>query len=218
MPALRRHLTVFAVLAAAFMTLTVLVAAGGLNGFDRLLSASAERLWSPPAGTFFQGLALLGGVEAATLLTLAMGVYLWRAGFRSEIWALLALPATVLLDLLYKRQLAHPGPPAGLAHGDGPSLTDLVGGEGGVNSFPSGHMARAVLVFGLLAFLLRRLAGRRWHRAAPAVAAAIILAMAFDRVYLQVHWASDVLGGLLLGGICLLGAIIWLDRPVPEGS
>ena len=37
--------------------------------------------------------------------------------------------------------------------------------------------------------------------------------MAFDRLYLDVHWESDVIGGLLLGAIALVAATVWLDRP-----
>jgi len=37
--------------------------------------------------------------------------------------------------------------------------------------------------------------------------------MAFDRLYLEVHWESDVLGGILLGAIALVSATVWLDRP-----
>jgi membrane-associated phospholipid phosphatase len=45
----------------------------------------------------------------------------------------------------------------------------------------------------------------------------IVIAVAFDRLYLDVHWESDVIGGLLLGGIALVAATVWLDRPVkPE--
>ena len=50
-------------------------------------------------------------------------------------------------------------------------------------------------------------------RAAIAAAVLLIAAESFDRLYLNVHWESDVIGGLLLGGVALAGAIIWLDRP-----
>jgi undecaprenyl-diphosphatase len=44
-------------------------------------------------------------------------------------------------------------------------------------------------------------------------AIAVIVVMAFDRLYLDVHWESDVIGGLLLGSIALLAGTVWLDRP-----
>jgi undecaprenyl-diphosphatase len=77
-------------------------------------------------------------------------------------------------------------------------------------------MTRTVLVYGLLAFIVHRLTRGRSRRAAVPLAVAVVALMAVDRLYLEVHWLSDVVGGALLGGICLLGAIIWLDRPLPE--
>jgi undecaprenyl-diphosphatase len=80
-------------------------------------------------------------------------------------------------------------------------------------------MARAVVVYGLLGFVVHRLATREWvRRAATPSAVLLVILMAVDRLYLGVHWESDVIGGLLLGGICLAGAIIWLDRPVGEAG
>jgi undecaprenyl-diphosphatase len=75
-------------------------------------------------------------------------------------------------------------------------------------------MVRTVVAYGLLAFVVRRLAPSRIVRAlAIPVAIAIIVIVAFDRLYLDVHWESDVIGGLLLGAIALVAATVWLDRP-----
>jgi membrane-associated phospholipid phosphatase len=75
-------------------------------------------------------------------------------------------------------------------------------------------MVRTVVVYGLLAFVIRRLSPSPVARALAIPAAiALIVLMAFDRLYLDVHWESDVIGGLLLGGIALVSATIWLDRP-----
>jgi undecaprenyl-diphosphatase len=75
-------------------------------------------------------------------------------------------------------------------------------------------MMRTVLVYGLGAFVVRRLASPGWARMLAAPAATIVVGlMALDRVYLGVHWQSDVVGGLLLGGAALAAAIAWLDRP-----
>ena len=43
------------------------------------------------------------------------------------------------------------------------------------------------------------------------VASVVIGMVAFDRLYIGVHWQSDVLGGLLLGGVGLSAAIVWLE-------
>ena len=81
-------------------------------------------------------------------------------------------------------------------------------------SYPSGHMMRTLLVYGLGAFVVRRLAAPGLARTLAAPTAAVVVGlMALDRVYLGVHWQSDVVGGLLLGGAALAGAIAWLERP-----
>jgi undecaprenyl-diphosphatase len=79
-------------------------------------------------------------------------------------------------------------------------------------------MVRAVVVYGLIAFVVRRLAPSPAARAlAIPIMVVLILVEAFDRLYLDVHWESDVIGGVLLGAIALVSATIWLDRPrVPE--
>jgi len=75
-------------------------------------------------------------------------------------------------------------------------------------------MLRTVIVYGLLAFVINRLSpSPRVRRLAVVGAIAIIVLMVFDRLYLDVHWESDVIGGLILGSIALLAGTVWLDRP-----
>jgi len=71
-----------------------------------------------------------------------------------------------------------------------------------------------VIDYGLIAFVINRLsASERVRRLAVGGAILIVLVMAFDRLYLNVHWESDVIGGLILGSIALLAGTVWLDRP-----
>ena len=82
-------------------------------------------------------------------------------------------------------------------------------------SFPSGHAMLATLGFGMLAVTARRALGR--HAAAGYAAAAVgVLAVAASRLYLGVHFPTDVLGGMLAGGawlaLCLTGTSIARNR------
>lgn len=70
-------------------------------------------------------------------------------------------------------------------------------------SYPSGHATSAAVVYLLLAWL----APPRWRRAAWSLAGAMIVLNGFSRIMLGVHWASDILGGTMLGAaFALLGA------------
>jgi len=196
------------------MAFTAVVAAGTMHTLDRDVSAAMTAAWREPLHAVFQGLALFGGLEATTLVAALLGLWMWRRGFGVDSLAVLAFPVAVVLELIYKRIVDHPGPPPNIAHSDGPSVSELLGQGVAAGSFPSGHMVRTVVVYGLLAFVVARLAHRRWvGRLAVAAAVVLIAAESFDRLYLNVHWESDVIGGLLLGGVVLAGAIIWLDRP-----
>jgi len=196
------------------------VAAGLFDPLDKQVLRGFVGLWSESLHTLFQAIAELGGLEMTTLLMIGLVVFLLRRGFGSDAWVALAFVAAQALELFYKATLYHPGPPRSIAHNDGPSITEVVSSSGPLsNSFPSGHMVRAVVVYGLIAFVVQRLAP--WplaRRLAFPVATLLIVVLAFDRLYLDVHWESDVLGGLLLGAIALLAGSVWLDRPIAGGG
>lgn len=203
-------------LAVAYVALTMAVAAGTLDNPDRQVLQVMSGLWSEPLHPLFQAIAVVGGLELTTILMIGLAVFLIRGGFGADAWVVLAFVAAQVLEILYKANLHHPGPPRSVSHTDGPSLTELVSGTGPLtNSFPSGHMVRAVIAYGLIAFAVHRLAPWPLARSlAIPVSTAFIVVLAFDRLYLDLHWESDVLGGLLLGAIGLLAGITWLDRPL----
>lgn len=211
--AARRAVAVCALLAVVFVLQTFLVAAGQTDLADIRTAALMERIWVPALGPLFQGIAVLGGVELTTLVMLAQLVVLWRNGLRRECWGLLAFPLAILVEVLYTHVIGQNPPPAVYAHPDGPTVTQLFSGTALAGySFPSGQVVRAVVAYGLGAFCVRRLAPPGWWQAWVLPVAAVLIALiAFDRLYLGVHWQSDVLGGLLLGGVGLSAAIVWLE-------
>ena len=66
-------------------------------------------------------------------------------------------------------------------------------------SFPSGHATSSIVAYGFLAFLLARGRSDRGKMAITLLAAAVITLIGVSRLYLGVHWFSDVLAGMSLG-------------------
>lgn len=73
-------------------------------------------------------------------------------------------------------------------------------------AFPSGHTQNSTVLFGFLAAHVRR-----WF--AWVLGALLIVAVAFSRVYLGVHYPQDLLGGFFFGVVYLL-LFLWLEKPV----
>ena len=208
----RQKALLLVALAIAFALLTEAVAGGSLGATDLDVALALQRIYTPLLQIPAQAVALLGGAEVTLGLAVVLFGFLWQAGYRIQSAAAGVFVIAVGLEELYKFLVFHPAPGGRLSHPDGPSLTSLFEGHGGGNSFPSGHVVRAVVVYGLAAFVVYRLAlSERRGLLAIAGAVLVVAAVSFDRVFLEVHWISDVVGGLLLGGALLLVAMLWLD-------
>jgi undecaprenyl-diphosphatase len=76
-------------------------------------------------------------------------------------------------------------------------------------SFPSGHAMESFIVFGALAYIALR---QRWswaaRSAALAMALMVVVLVGVSRVYLGVHWASDIAGGWSAGSVWLASAVM----------
>lgn len=173
---------------------------GRMALFDEALSLSLRQHVGLGTLQVFHALTHLG--DAWFLLVLASGVALalWRRGRGALALAwLLALGGNALAIPLLKRIFERTRP----VHDHG-----LVSEMG--FSFPSGHAAGATVAYGMLAYLALHVLPARWHVPAAMLAAALAFTVGASRVFLQVHFASDVLAGFAWGtawlAVCVLSA------------
>jgi membrane-associated phospholipid phosphatase len=149
----------------------------------------------------------LGGAAVLLPVVLLAGLGWW---WRARTWQPLLLLAASeagarLLQVSVKLLVGRPRPPVAFA---------LAAASG--YSFPSGHATDAAAVYGMLAALLAA-ASPSWRRKVTvwAVMVGVIGAVGLSRMYLGVHWLTDVLGGFALGGAWLF-ALLTVTRTVHQ--
>jgi undecaprenyl-diphosphatase len=186
-----------------FSTLGLGVAAGGLVPLDLAIGSWLHTNATGFVTETFAAVTQLGG--SRTLLAVTLSATLWLLVRRRISHAALmvaALGGGEVLNAVLKGAFERPRP----AFAD--PLATAVG-----FSFPSGHAMVSLTVYGALAFVIAAGMGRRRPQALVlASALALVLAIGFSRVYLGVHYASDVLAAysaglawLMLCGLTLLG-------------
>jgi len=197
--------------AAASLVIAVLVTMGV---FDRPNLRLTHYLQG--RGSFGQDVGLgifayLGSIELTLVIAALIGVALFR-GLR----LLAVLPVAVILvasgiELVGK--LIVPSVAPGKALQRFPDILPSLGHQVGKYSFPSGHVLRATIAYGLVLYLAERweLFGRDSSRLSP-VLVLVIFFVGFAVVYLGWHWFSDAIGGLFLGLTLLFGLIAYLER------
>lgn len=114
---------------------------------------------------------------------------------------LAGLAAGGLIDIVFKLIFERSRPTAALFSVSEPGY-----------SFPSAHALIATVFYGFLGFCFAHAFRRRWQKITVSILAALIIFLVgVSRVFLGVHWASDVIGGFVVGVVilCLLVFIFY---------
>ena len=150
---------------------------------------------SPLLDAFFQGVTFLGDAEFYLLLA---PIFIWCVDYRLGARLGVVFLASSYLNAFVKNLLAQPRPCA-----LEPEVC-VVEAEG--HGLPSGHSQNAVVFWGIIAHWV----GQAW---AWAVAILLMVLIGFSRVYLGVHFLTDVLAGWAIG-IVILAIFIAFDARI----
>ncbi|WP_425505076.1 phosphatase PAP2 family protein [Sphingobium limneticum] len=136
--------------------------------------------------------AIGGTAGRLILLALSLGTLFWVGRRKGAYWLAVMMAGGTALNLILKQIFVAPRP-------------DLLPHLDNVHSysFPSGHAAGNMMFFGALAMLVA-------HRSAYVAAAAMIALIGISRVWLGVHWPSDVTAGWIEGLGWLAFCRLWL--------
>jgi undecaprenyl-diphosphatase len=147
---------------------------------------------TPGATLLFRSVTTAGGAAGMSVLVLGvLAVLLARRRFRRAAYLTLTAAGGALLNQLLKFHYVR----------QRPDLKAAVLGAMGY-SFPSGHAMSGTIILAALAYLVARASGR-WKPKSAVISALVTLAVAIgvSRLYLGVHWASDVGAGFAAGAL-----------------
>ncbi|MEY2461112.1 MAG: hypothetical protein QOG30_2942 [Acidimicrobiaceae bacterium] len=122
------------------------------------------------------------------IVTAAVVYLLWRRRIRLALYLVVTSVVGGLIDTAVKILVNRPRPVV-----DHPIATALG------KSFPSGHAMSSTVTYGALALVFLPVLPRRWRPVALGFVVVLVLAIGSSRLFLGVHFVSDVIGGFVLG-------------------
>jgi undecaprenyl-diphosphatase len=172
-----------------------------LMRWDEPIMRYVEAHRSGALDTFFLTMSRFGSTAVVLSVGALLALVCWSRCRAVAIAIAVATLGRPVLEFLLKAVVAR----------DRPNFARMVNGQG--PSFPSGHVMAAVAIWGLLPLVVGLFTRSRvlWW-ASVAVGGFLIVTIAASRVYLGVHWPSDVVAGVLVGAFFLLGVEAVMDH------
>ncbi|HEX9107414.1 MAG TPA: phosphatase PAP2 family protein [Longimicrobiales bacterium] len=167
--------------------------------WERTLLTLAQRTVSPAADIVFLTLPWIGTNYTLWPIVALAVLWLWYRRLRPEALHLLVVQVgSSILNPALKFTLVR----------ERPHLFEMRG-QFALPSFPSGHAIAVTSVVMTAAWLIHRRTGATWPLW---VAGVFWLLVLYSRIYLSVHWPTDVIAGIVVGGVWLLATMLAFRR------
>lgn len=193
--------------AGFYITIIDILNANGIANWNEPVYQVLRALYNTDAIAYTGFLTGLGDPWVLLLTAAAVGFWLlWEQRFKTACCWFLTIGLGFILCFVIKLETAIPRP-EGLIYASHQF------------SFPSAHALTATLIFGLAAAFIQPALSLKYRWVPWTIAIPLILFIAFSRIYLGMHWFTDIIGSLTLGLACLtLGLFIHRriePKPVP---
>ena len=184
------------ILSICFILILTLILNGNISNFDNSIYSLISNMISNNMTYFMKLITFLG--SAYTIVTITILFILFG---KDKKYFSINLISIFLLNQLLKRIIQRPRP------------VDInIINESGY-SFPSGHSMVSMAVYGLIIYYIyKNMNNKRLKWILILLLSILILLIGFSRIYLGVHFASDVLGGFILSLIWLIIFILIIDN------
>ncbi len=172
-----------------------------ITHFDRALAHSMYQNVTPTAIPIFRGITWLGDPEMLTVIVVLVGAMLLAGRYWYLLTGWIIIPAgggllnTMLKSIFQRNRPELPNP----------FVVEMSW------SFPSGHAMGSLITYGMLAYVLVIFLERRWDRTVIAAIGTLVLLVGFSRMYLGVHYFSDVVAGFAVGTAWLTTGITGVE-------
>lgn len=167
--------------------------------FDSIISGIIVSFRSPPLTDVMIGLSFLGGNYFLGLAIITTIILLWKKHRKDAIMFGFIFLSGVGLNLILKEIFQRPRPEESLI------VESLY-------SFPSGHAMNSFVFYAALTyFVFWHMKNRKLGWILSIGAGVLIFAIGISRIYLGVHYASDVIAGFF-AGLCWMGVVILLEK------
>lgn len=186
-----------------FSIMAILISRHHILAFDSAIISYVQGMETPALTAIMKFFTFIGSRDSIITIAIIVMLFLFVVlHHRSElVFFIIAIVGADILNRILKDFL----------HRARPDLHRLI--EIGGYSFPSGHAMSAMAVYGALAFLLWRHIPTRIGRSILIILSAIMIFMiGISRVYLGVHYPSDIIGGYFASGFWLATAIWFYQR------
>jgi undecaprenyl-diphosphatase len=173
---------------------------GDTKHFDAAVRSWLHSFASPTLTKAMFAFSFMGDRGMVVFMSMALALFVYQRWWRGLLWLSITMVGALVLNTTLKLAFARTRP------------EPFFGTLPHSYSFPSGHSLFSFCFYGVLAGLIMARIRSRWLRVLTWSAAAImVLLIGISRIYLGVHYPSDVIAGYLAGAIWV-SAMVTVDR------